>query len=106
MGIPDERIEHYKSETFSDAGEWGWFYFEVRGQEIVRHVTVIGGTYRWADWQGSSHADYMFTEAPDFDAPAEEEKPITKEDFEAIWAEAGGPKEFREGPPGCFDRWW
>ena len=100
MNTTDGKVEFYKSETFSRDGKWGWFYFEVREQEIVRHATVIGGTYRWADWQGSSHADYMFTEAPDFDEPSEEEKAITKEEFQSIWIEAGGPKEFREGPPG------
>lgn len=96
--------EFYKSETSSRDRKWGWFYFEVRDREIVRHVTVIGEKYRWADWQGSSHPDYTFTEAPEFDGPVEEEKPITKEEFESIWAKAGGPKEFREGPPGCFDQ--
>ena len=93
-------IEYYKSETFSPDGEWGWFYFEVREHEIVRHVTVIGNKHRWADWQGSSHGDYTFTEAYEFDAPTEEETAITKEEFYSVWLEAGGPKEFRKGPPG------
>lgn len=100
MSIPDGNIEHYKSETFSMDREWGWFYFEVRGQEIVRHVTVIGDKYRWADWQGMSHEDYMFTEAHEFDSPTEEEIPITKEEFDSVWSMAGGPEEFRQGPPG------
>lgn len=94
------KIDFYKSEILSDDRKWGWFYFEVRDQEIVRHATVVEKNYRWADWQGSSHPDYMFTEAPDFDGPGEDEVPITKEEFESIWLAAGGPKEFREGPPG------
>lgn len=94
------KSEFYKSETFSREGDWGWFYFEVREHEIVRHATVIGKKYRWADWQGSSNPDYMFTEAPEFDGPTGDEKEITEEEFESIWLEAGGPKDFRQGPPG------
>ncbi|MEM7151434.1 MAG: hypothetical protein AAF799_01270 [Myxococcota bacterium] len=65
----------------------GTFYCEVGDGQILRHISVFGGTMYWATPDAEFDEVYGFTDQPEFDR-SEYDAEITRERFLELWAAA------------------